>query len=101
MSPTHSPKQVAADQCRVVAHFARAIASVFDDKAEIAKAGECQSLIVRWIEQTDDLMEQLGNILNGLDAVTDEDEWTFPIVKESVARRAALSKARPSNRGEA
>lgn len=92
--------QVVSDQCRVVAHFARAIATVFDDKAAVAVLGEARALWPMWTEQSDDLIEQLGNILNGMDAVTDEDAWTFPIVKASVARRSAKATAGETRNAE-
>ena len=81
-------RKIAADQCRVVAHFARAIAEVFEDKAAMADERAGSTLHSEWVRQSDDLIETLGNILNGMDAVTDEDEWTFPIVSASVSRRA-------------
>ena len=92
--------RVVSDQCRVVAHFARAIATVFDDKAAVAVLGEARVLWPMWTDQSDDLIEQLGNILNGMDAVTDEDAWTFPIVKASVARRAAKATAGETRNAE-
>lgn len=76
------PNQV-ADQCRVVAHFAHLIGHVYADKARLAGADEAKTLHDMWLRQSADLIETFGNILNGMDAVTDEDEWTFPIVEKS------------------
>ena len=89
-----SQAQIAADQCRVVAHFAQAISDIYTSKASIVAGGEASSLHAMWIEHTDAMMETLGNILNGMDAVTDEDAWTFPIVRASVERLRAQSEAR-------
>lgn len=74
--------------------------STFDDKAAVAVLGEARALWPMWTEQSDDLIEQLGNILNGMDAVTDEDAWTFPIVKASVARRSAKATAGETRNAE-
>ena len=77
-------KQVAA-QCRVVAHLASVLAQVHSDLADIHEAGpsgadEVLDLRGRW---TAERMEVLGDILNGMDAVTTEDAWVNPIFKEA------------------
>lgn len=60
-----------AVQCRAVSHMAKAIAKVHDDYAGIEHAGIMESLLdeVGW--QTAELMEDLGDMLNGMDAVTE------------------------------
>lgn len=71
------------DQCRVVVHFANGIASVFSDYAKLAATGVHSTLYPIWLARSADLIETLGNILNDMDAVTDEDDWTAPIVRAS------------------
>lgn len=68
-------------QCRVVAHLAKALADVYSDKAKIYAMKEQEAgfvdLLGRWSAAH---MEALGEILNGMDAVDDEeDDWTAPI----------------------
>ena len=71
------------EQCRVVVHFANGIASVFSDYAKLAATGVHSTLYPIWLARSADLIETLGNILNDMDAVTDEDDWTAPIVRAS------------------
>ena len=82
MSP-EKHKQV-SDQCRVVAHLATAIAQVHTDKAALFAENGAPSLVDRVGKHTAYLMETLGNILNGMDAIDeDEDDWTYPIFREA------------------
>lgn len=77
-------KQV-ADQCRVVAHLARALATVNEDYAETYAQGPSgmDELLDGVGNRTARHMNLLGDILNGMDAVTEEDEWTDPIFHEA------------------
>lgn len=82
-------KQV-ADQCRVIAHAARVIADIHADKAEIV--GRASPSMVEFMgRETAQLMELLGDILNGMDAVLDEDAWVNPIFAEAQRRWPAGS----------
>lgn len=84
-------KQV-ADQCRAVAHMARALAEVFDDKGRVFEEGGAASIIDFVGKQTANLMETLGDILNGMDATDeDEDAWLNPVFE--AAQRIYLIKA--------
>ena len=74
--------QVAA-QCRAIVHLATQIALVHSDKAAMFAAGYQDSLIEFCGDETASLMETLGNILNGMDAVSDEDKWMGPIFEEA------------------
>ncbi|AWV18772.1 hypothetical protein A3862_27205 [Methylobacterium sp. XJLW] len=75
-------KQV-SDQCRVVAHLATAIAKVHSDYAALIEAGAMSDLHERIGRRTASLMERLGDVLNGMDAVSDEDDWTHPVFREA------------------
>ncbi len=67
--------QVSA-QCRAVAHMAKSLADV-----SLAMAYHVDDRILDTVgKQTAHQMEVLGNILNGMDAVTDEDDWITPIM---------------------
>lgn len=77
-------KQV-ADQCRVIAHLAGAIHEVYSDKARLFASDatgpdELVELVGNWSAAH---MEKLGDILNGMDAVDESDEWTAPIFKKA------------------
>lgn len=69
--------QVAA-QAHVVAALARNLAGVHEAHAEILEAGPC-SLVTMWGVRSAALMEKLGDILNGMDAVSEEDAWMQPV----------------------
>lgn len=77
-------KQV-AEQCKVVAHLATAIAEVYRAKAlnfasEAKGPDELIELVGNWSAAH---MEMLGDILNGMDAADDADEWTDSIFREA------------------
>lgn len=73
-------KQV-ADQCRAVAHMAAVLQQLYTEKARIySDDNPVMDGAVDWDgERSHRLMNQLGDALNGMDAVCEEDEWTFPI----------------------
>lgn len=79
---TDKRKQV-AEQCRVVVHLAEAIAGVYKDYASAFPTGDMDRLIDQIGNRTARLMEKFGDILNGMDAVTEEDDWTAPIFAEA------------------
>lgn len=73
-------------QCRVVEHLAKALADLHADLARAyAEPGAAVILDIAG-ERTAHIMEALGNILNGMDAVEDSDEWTAPIFAEAQKR---------------
>jgi len=78
-------RQQVTDQCRVVAHLAKAIWEVYSDKAKIFASDskgpdDIVDLVGKWSHGH---METLGDILNGMDAVDEEDEWTAPIFEKA------------------
>jgi hypothetical protein len=66
-------------QCKVVAHLARALAQVNEDYATIFAGGSAETILNRVGQRAAAHMELLGDIINGMDAVTDEDKWMDPI----------------------
>lgn len=78
-------KQV-ADQCRAVRHMAEALAKLHDDYAIMFDSGAAENLVDQVGKRTAGLMETLGDILNGMDAVTEEDDWITPIMHEAQRR---------------
>lgn len=77
-------KQV-TDQCRVVAHLAKAIWEVYSDKARLFASDskgpdDIVDIVGQWSASH---METLGEILNGMDAVEESDDWTGPIFREA------------------
>jgi hypothetical protein len=74
-------RQQVADQCRVVAHLAKAIHEVYSDKARMYASdapgfNQTVELVGNWSAGH---MEKLGDILNGMDAVEENDDWVNPI----------------------
>ncbi|KMO32507.1 hypothetical protein VQ02_23455 [Methylobacterium variabile] len=68
-----------ADQCKVVAHLARALARVHDDYTTLATERVFTSIMHDVGQRSAELMEMLGEALNNMDATSTEDEWTDPI----------------------
>lgn len=67
-------------QYLAVAHLAGALARVHADLAEIVKRDEDPEMIKLRGARSARIMEVLGDILNGMDAVDrDEDAWLDPI----------------------
>ncbi|KQS81733.1 hypothetical protein ASG32_03000 [Methylobacterium sp. Leaf361] len=82
MASENLSRQV-ADQCRVVAHLATAIAKVHSDYAALIEAGAMSDLHERIGRRTASLMERLGDALNGMDATSADDDWTYPVFREA------------------
>lgn len=95
-------KKQVAQQCRVISHMATAIAQVHTDKAasiDLGYGGDDASffdMVGRW---TAERMEILGDILNGMDAVTEDDDWTHPIFEEAHRRWPSATRSMPSPQG--
>ena len=72
-----------AKQCEAVAHLATALAQVSTDYANIFKACPVGHLVEQVGQRTAHQMEVLGDILNGMDAITNDDKWLDPIFAEA------------------
>ena len=66
-------------QSRVVAHLARAIAEIFEDHSRYVHPELMETIGARSAR----LMETLGDILNGMDACTEDDDWIAPVFEEA------------------
>lgn len=75
-----------ANQCRVVAHMANAIARVHEQLALVYAGGHMDRLLEMKGADTAALMEYLGNLMNDMDIVTEEDKWVDPIFDASQKR---------------
>lgn len=69
-------------QCRVVAHLAKALADVHADYVTLLESGAPLPLDVVGA-RTARIMETLGDVLNGMDAADDDDDWTAPVFAEA------------------
>lgn len=84
MSVTDSAKRnQVADQCRAVAHMADALSDIYTCNEKMIRAEMMDELISEIGFRSAALMEELGDILNGMDAVTEEDDWVNPIFEKS------------------
>ncbi len=81
MADPAKTKEQALAQCRVVAHLARQIAIVHEQKAEAYELVNMDAGLIDVVGQfSANAMEVLGDMLNGMDAVDDEeDAWTDPV----------------------
>lgn len=84
-TPVISPKQKQlAEQCRVVAAIAKAIADVHSDLAKLhvvyPQDDSFVDMVGRW---TAERMELLGDMANGMDIVQPEDDWMDPIFRKA------------------
>lgn len=83
-------RQQVIDQCSAVNHMATCIALVYGDHARMLYRSGCaptenaDEILIDLIgKRTASLMETLGDILNGMDAVTKDDEWLTPIFERA------------------
>lgn len=81
-------REQVAKQCDAVVHLAKALGQVYSDYAVIFRtpvaAGHDNRLVEPVGKRTAHLMEVLGDILNGMDAVDEkEDAWLDPIYAEA------------------
>lgn len=76
-------KQV-SEQCRAVSHLATALAQIHSDYAKMLADGKPNDGFVEQVgKRTAALMETLGEILNGMDAADETDDWMIPIFREA------------------
>lgn len=74
-------------QCKAVAHMATAIAQVHSDYEHILSGRSHDDSFLEIVgRRTASFMEQLGNMLNAMDACEAEDRWMAPIFKEAQRR---------------
>jgi hypothetical protein len=75
-------------QCRAVAHMATEIAKVHTDYAAIFSPDNpaADNILDITGNRTAASMERLGDMLNGMDAATDDDKWMTPIFQEAQRR---------------
>lgn len=78
-------REQVALQFKAVAHMAQALADVYKDKASMMSStypleGGHLELVGRWSANH---MEALGDILNGMDACDEADDWMAPVFEEA------------------
>jgi hypothetical protein len=70
-------------QASVIAHMAKQIAKVYEELCEIYASSSNESFLRMVGRDSADRMELLGNMMNNMDIVTDEDAWVDPIFEEA------------------
>lgn len=75
-------EQVGA-QCNAIVMQAEALAGVYRDYAALFHGGAGEEILDIVGKRTAELMELLGDVLNGMDAVTDEDAVLEPIFERA------------------
>lgn len=83
---TDEKRDQVAKQCDAVAHLAKVIADLHVTLAGIVRSGKSDALLNWTGQRTASLMENLGDVLNGMDSVTEDDAWMEPIFKEAQKR---------------
>ena len=81
-------REQVVEQCKAVAYLARTIAQVHSETVEIWAAPEFQptqedGLLDVVGERTASFMEQLGDMLNAMDANDEQDQWLEPVFAEA------------------
>lgn len=71
------------NQCRVVKALAETIAGIRNDYMTLLSDPNCNLPLDVVGNMTAMQMETLGDILNGMDANTEEDEWMTPIFRKA------------------
>jgi hypothetical protein len=72
-----------AMQCAAVRHLAAVLADINGDYARLTAAGLNDRILDIVGRRTANLMETLGDILNGMDATDEADAWLRPIFEEA------------------
>ena len=76
--------KLAIDMQRVIAHLAKNIMGVSMDKAVLMAEGHWP-MHEFTVSLSYNAMNALGDILNGMDAVTEEDAWMNPVFERARA----------------
>lgn len=74
------------EQCRVIEHLAKAVAGVHKDLIGIYGHSKFSESDLYWDiagSRTAAFMEQLGDMLNAMDACDPEDDWVNPVFVEA------------------
>ena len=78
----------AKDQARAVVHLSRVLADLYADRVKLYET--CPQAMADIVDldgsRSASIMEYLGDVLNGMDAASDEDEWLTPIFHEAQRR---------------
>lgn len=86
MTDEETRRQV-AEQCRAVAHMARAIAEVHEELIPLYLSEFGAPDLMEIIgKRTAGLLEVLGDIMNNMEVVTECDAWIDPIIAEAQRR---------------
>lgn len=75
----------AAAQYRVVAHQAKNLAAVAEFMANDVSSLNDERLIRTFGRFSAEIMERLGDLMNGHDMVSEDDAWTYPIFEQAHA----------------
>ena len=87
--PTLELFQQVADQCRAVSQLCKNMAEIHDAYAIMYSSihttgGKGPETIVNLVgDRSASFMEQIGDMLNGMDAADESDEWMEPIFREA------------------
>lgn len=76
-------REQVARQCEAVAHLASNLAGVRRDYATLVRSGALEELLDRIGAETARQMEVLGDELNGMDAVNEDDASLAPVFAEA------------------
>ena len=76
-------RQQVALQCRAIAHMARELANIHTDYSDMCARGMLDDIVPLVGPRTAAFMEKLGDMMNAIDAVTDEDAWVTPVFKKA------------------
>lgn len=83
MTDEEKREQVAA-QCKAVAHMAQSLMEVHLDYERMFQRGNSVNSLIDIVgNRTASFMEQLGDMLNAMDACEEEDKWMTPIFKKA------------------
>lgn len=70
-------------QCRAVIHMAHTLATVHDQLMPAYADGNSDSILDIVGRRTARFMEELGDMLNSMDANDDADEWIVPVMRKA------------------
>lgn len=77
-------REQVAKQYEVVAHLAKALATVHEQVVPLIREGYQDDLLDIEGNRSARIMERIGDILNGMDAVDEkEDSWVNPVFRKA------------------
>lgn len=81
MSNDEAKRNQVIAQCKAIKHMAAVLSKVYGDFSMMFQSGHMDTLLEMKGRDSAVVMEWLGDLLNDMDCVQEEDEWMEPIFR--------------------